>query len=120
MEIEIERKEYQISHEQFIKGITEIIEMTRKTLETFRDSYRKTKDPLCKAEIEDYAGMLAELIKLLKKYTLRINNGIEVQPIVVFTDNKALFGYREKGDIEFSKRWYETIVRKDNHREMVS
>ena len=107
-------REYPVTHEDFIEAMTEVIAIVKDRLEIFKKAYKKTKDPYCKKEIEAYAEVYVELIELFKKYTLRIENGIEVQPIVVFSGYKAMFGYREKKDLEFSKKWYEKIVFKNN------
>lgn len=107
-------REYNITHEEFVEAMIEVIAITKDRLEIFKKAYRVTKDPLCKKEIDSYAKTYVELILLFKNYTLRVENGIELQPIVVFTDSKALFGYREIKDLEFSKKWYEKIVMKNN------
>lgn len=114
MENGVYSREYSVTHEEFIEAMTEVIAIVKDRLEIFKKAYRLTKDPFCKSEIETYAGVYVELIELFKKYTLRVENGIEVQPIVVFDGCKAMFGYREKKDLEFSKKWYERIVFKGN------
>ena len=114
-------QEYNVSHEQFLDGITETIKITTDTLDILKKAYIKTQDPFIKIEMEHYAEGLADLIRLLKIYMIRIENGIEVQPIILFTDKKALFGYRGKKDIEFAKKWYEIIVSKNDkeHTEFI-
>jgi len=111
-------QEYNVTHEQFIEGITETIKITTDTLDILKKAYTKTGDPFCKVEMQNYAEGLAELIKLLKSYTIKVENGIEVQPIILFTDKKALFGYRGKKDIEFAEKWYKIIVDGRNNKGM--
>ena len=118
MGVKIEQ-EFSVTHEQFLDGITETIKITTDTLGILKKAYIKTQDPFIKIEMEHYAEGLADLIKLLKIYMIRVNNGIEVQPIVLFTDKKALFGYRGKKDIKFAEKWYKIIVEKTNHKNMV-
>lgn len=116
--IEINGAEYNVTDEQFVEGITETIKITTDTLGILKKAYTKTGDPFCKIEMEHYTEGLADLIKLLKTYMLRVENGIEVQPIVVFTDSKALFGYRGKKDIEFTKKWFKIIAEGNNNTKM--
>ncbi len=116
--IEVNGTEYNITHEQFTEGVTEATEMTKEALSIFKKSYKKTKDPFCRIEIESYAESLTDLVRLLKAYMLRVENGVELQPIVVFTDGKALFGYRGKKDIEFTKKWFKIIVEENNNTKM--
>ena len=114
-------REYNISNEELIEGILEVTEIIKENLEIFKKAYREPKDPLDKIEIEAYAKTYVELVILFKNYTNRIERNIELQPIIVFQDNKALFGYREKKDLEFSKKWFERIVFKNNkeHTEFI-
>ena len=112
-------QEFNVTHSQFVEGMTETIKITMDTLEILKKAYIKTQNPFCKIEMENYAESLADLIKLLKTYMIRVENGIEVQPIIFFTDKKALFGFRGKKDLEFAEKWYEIITKVKNGKEMV-
>lgn len=117
--MEYKEEEYQITNEQFIEGVVEIIGLTKNDLELLKKSYEKTKDPLCKVEIEKYTETLVELVEMMKTFVLKIESGIELQAIIVFSEDKALFGYRGKKDVDFSKKWFNIIVRKkENGSEM--
>ena len=112
-------REFSISHEQFLEGMTGIMKITTKTLEIFKGVYGKTQDPSAKIEMEKYAEVLVNLVRVLKSYTIRVDNGIGVSPIVVFSDiGRVMFGYREKKSVEFTKKWY-NIIRKQSNGEMV-
>ena len=112
-------EEYNVTHKQFLEGINETIKITTDALKILKKAYIKTGDPFCKIEIEHYAGSLANLVKLLRTYMIKVENGIEVQPIVFFTDKKALFGYRGKKELEFVEKWYKIITGKKDDRGMV-
>jgi len=113
-------QEFEVTHEQFIEGMLETINIIKDVLETFKEAFRKTKDPFAKIEMEKYAESLVDTIRLFKSYTIRVENGIGVKPIVFFTDGKALFGYRMQGEVDFYKKWYEIITKIKNGKEMVS
>ena len=112
-------QEFSISHEQFSQGMLEMIGMTKTILETFKKAYGKNKDPFYKVEVEKYTESLVGLVQLFKSYTVRVECGIGVNPIILFSDGKALFGYRMKDEVDFSKRWYDTIAKKINGKNMV-
>ena len=114
-----EGKEYIISHKQFEQGMSEIIKITIDSLDKLKKRYKETKNPFCKSEIESYADMLSNQIKVLETYKIRIKSGIEVQCVVLFTDKKALFGYRGKKDLEFGEKWYRIITENTNDGAMV-
>ena len=116
MSIKIEQ-DFPVTHEQFIEGITDIIKITTETLEIFKGVYKNTQNPFAKIEMERYSESLVGLVRVLKSYTIRVENGIELNPIVVFSDNRVMFGYREKKSVEFTKRWY-NIIRKQSNGEM--
>ena len=113
-------QEYSVSHEQFLEGMTEMIKMTTEILETFKKAYIKTGDPFCKIAMQGYAEVLANSVKLLKSYTIRIENGIGVNPIILFSDGIATFGYRITEEVNFSKRWFKKITKSINGKQMVS
>ena len=111
--------EFQITHEQFLQGMTEMIKITTDVLDIFKRAYIKNKDPFIKLEMEQYTESLVNSVRLLKSYTIRVENNIGVLPIAVFNDGVAIFGYRMKDKIDFSKRWYDKITKKENGKEMV-
>lgn len=118
MEVKIEQ-EYNVTDKQFKEGTAEMIKMTTDTLKIFKRVYRETKDLFVQAEIEKYTSLVVDLMRLLKSYKLRADNGIGVQPIVVFGDGTAIFGYKGKREMEFSEKWYKIITKKRNGKEMV-
>lgn len=112
-------QEFSVSHEQFIDGITEMIEMTKTLLETFKEAFIKTGDPFYKIEMEKYTDVLVGLVRLLKSYMIRVENGIGVNPIILFNDGRAQFGYRMKDEVNFSNKWFKVVAKKFNGRNMV-
>ena len=112
--------EFQITHEQFLQGMKEMIKITTDVLDIFKRAYIKNQDPFVKLEMEKYTEALINSVRLLKSYTIRVENNIGVLPIAVFNDGVAIFGYRMKDKIDFSKRWFDKITKKENGRRMVS
>ena len=112
-------QEFNVSHSQFLQGMTEMMKITTDILETFKKAYAETQDPFAKIEMEKYAEALVSLVRLLKSYTIRVENGIGVLPIVLFSDGRASFGYRMKDEVDLSNRWFKEIAKKHNGREMV-
>jgi len=95
--------EFSITHEQFLQGMKEMIKITTDVLDIFKRAYIKNQDPFVKLEIEKYTESLVNSVRLLKSYTIRVENNIIVLPIIVFNDGVAIFGYRMKDKIDFSK-----------------
>ena len=111
--------EFQITHEQFLQGMKEMIKITTDVLDIFKRAYIKNQDPFIKLEMEQYTESLVNSVRLLKSYTIRVENNIGVLPIAVFNDGAVIFGYRMKDKDDFSKRWYDEITKKENGKEMV-
>ena len=112
-------QEFSISHEQFVDGTNETIKIITGYLENLKKTYIKTQNPICKIEITQDLERLANIKKLYFIYLILVESGIELQPIVLFADKKAMFGFRRKKETEFAEKWYKIIAKKENGKNMV-